>query len=78
MKSEHDHWGEMRALRKKMRRAIDNPYERALLWQRYVELSHSLEATYSPKWQAHDAAIEQRAKRRVVRAVNKANPCLSG
>jgi hypothetical protein len=76
MKSEHDYWGEMRAVRKKMWREHDAS-QRDALWARYVRLSRELEERFSPKWQAYDAAIEQRAKRRVVRAVNKANTCLS-
>lgn len=46
MKSEHDHWGELRALRKRLRRAdrAGDKQARVTLWERYRELSLSLEA----------------------------------
>lgn len=50
MKSEHDHWGELRALRKKMRRA-SNEATRAQLWGRYCRISWSLEGLLNRKAQ---------------------------
>lgn len=47
-KSEHDHWGELRALRKKLRRAT--PQARETLWGRYCALSWKLDALITKKY----------------------------
>lgn len=61
MKSEHDHWGEMRGLRKKMRRTT-SVSERAELWERYRALSWSLDGLLTAKLAriAEERAAEER------------------
>lgn len=50
MRSEHDHWGELRALRKKLKRADSEA--RPALWQRYLTLSWLLELLLDAKAEA--------------------------